>query len=355
MGLISIVDKIEGLGGLFANSICRRLSDLVHNTSMAETQEIVICGIDGVLALLEHRLHHLHNEEGVKHWDRFLEACSEDMPNLPLIDRLNQAREAGMPVVLVTGRSAAARDKTEQWLRQWQIGYDELWMRPVRDFSRAGEFKAAIIDQHYTNVAIRRIYESETHLDVARLCAERHIPYNLIGHNQGNGESREQLDLKVITHHCGHTMLYPFYGDDEFTWAERANQLSQGSCRLCAAAERDEERRKKAVQARYHARERGLPPLEGSDRQVEWAESVRLNAFGAIDKVLKWLEQVNKEAEREDPDHWHSVRQGITKSIAFLEDQVEAKWWIDHRHGMMNNLDGGRALLSSIAQEMGFF
>lgn len=351
-----MVDKnhgIRGRPGAIEFALRRAICCTIGR--MAEAQEIVICGLDGVLALLEHRLHHLYNEEGVKHWERFLEACDEDMPNLPLVDRLNQAREAGMPVIILTGRSAAARERTEQWLRRWNIGYDTLWMRPARDYSRAGEFKAAILDQHFVNVTIRRIYESETHLDVARLCAERAIPCTLVGHNQGNGESREQLDLKVVRHSCGHTMLYPFYGDDEFTWAERAHQLAQGPCRLCAAAERDEERRKKAVQARFHARERGLPPLEGSERQIAWAETVRLSAFGAIDKVLKWLKQVDEEAGREDPDHWHDVKQGIARSIAFLEEQVEAKWWIDHRHGIMNNLDGGRALLSSIAQEMGFY
>jgi len=322
---------------------------------MPDPQEIVICGLDGVLALLEHRLHHLYNEEGVKHWDRFLADCGEDMPNLPLIDRLNEARAAGTPVVIITGRNTSAKAQTLKWLADWHIGYDALWMRPERDFSSSADFKAAILAQHYPGILIRRVYESETHLDVARWCAEQNIPYNLVGHNQGNGESREQLDLKVVPHACGHTMLYPFYGDDEFTWAERAQQLVQASCRLCAAAERQEEQRKKAVQARYHAAERGLPPLEGSDKQVAWAETVRINAFGAIDKVNKWVEQVNAQAEEEDPDHWHSVKQGIRKATEYLEEQTDAKWWIDHRHGMMNNLEGGRALLSSIAQEMGYF
>ena len=169
-----------GTEARFPNSFCLLRRNLLHNIPMAETQEIVVCGLDGVLALLEHRLHHLYDEEGEKHWDRFLEACTEDMPNLPLIDRLNQAREAGMPVVILTGRSASAREQTEQWLRQWHIGYDMLWMRPIRDYSRAGELKAAILDQHYANVKIRRIYESETHLDVARLCAERNIPCTTI-------------------------------------------------------------------------------------------------------------------------------------------------------------------------------
>ena len=95
----------------------------MHNSVMHEPQEIVICGVDGVLALIEHRLHHLYNEEGVKHWDRFLAACGDDMPNLPLIDRLNEARAAGTPVVILTGRSTAAKAATLKWLADWHIGY----------------------------------------------------------------------------------------------------------------------------------------------------------------------------------------------------------------------------------------
>ncbi len=322
---------------------------------MDEAREIVICGLDGVLALIEHRLHHLYNEEGERNWDAFYAACVEDMPNLPLIDRLNQARAEGVPVMLVSGRSASVRRETEQWLQQWQIGYDGLWLRPPANRQRNAEFKADLIARQFGDSTIRRIYESAQHLDMARWCLEQGIPYTLVGHNQGNGEEREQLELKVIRHACDHTILYPFYGDDDYVWEERAAQLAAQHCRVCQAEEQAEEQRRKSQQARYHAKERGLPPLEGSERQVSWAETIRLNAFGAIDKVNAWVEQVNAQAEEEDPDHWHSVRQGIDKACAWLEEQVEAKWWIDHRHGIFNNLDAGRALLSAVAQELGYF
>lgn len=322
---------------------------------MPNAPEIVICGLDGVIALIEHRLHHLYNDEGEQHWERFHDDCLDDMPNLPLIDRLNQARGEGLPVILLSGRSAAAREKTVQWLGQWQIGYDALWLRPANNRKPAAEFKTAIIQQHYPETTIRRFYESEQQLGVARWCRDNAIPYTLVGRNQGNSEGRELFDLKVVKHACDHTVVYPFYGDDDFAWGERSGQLAAGSCRICQADEQEEERRKKAVQAGYHARERGLPPLEGSDRQVAWAETVRLSAFGAIDKVLRWVEQVNDQAGEEDPDYWHTVCQGINRAIDYLACQDEAKWWIDHRHGISNNLDSGRSLLSAVAEEQGYY
>ncbi|MEJ2060159.1 MAG: hypothetical protein P8Y64_06690 [Gammaproteobacteria bacterium] len=322
---------------------------------MAGPEEIVICGLDGVLALVEHRLHHLHNEEGRRDWDAFNAACVDDMPNLPLIHRLNQAREEGVPVILVTGRSSDVRRQTEQWLHRWQIGYDGLWMRPPGNRLGAARFKAEIIEQHYAGVNIRRVYESAHHLDVARWCTDHNIACTLFGPNQGNGEDRELFDLKTVRHACDHVMLYPFYGDDDYSWEDRCAQLAQGACLLCQADEAAAEREQKAVEARLAARERGLPPLEGSDRQVAWAEGIRLTAFSAIDKVNKWVKENNAQAEQEDPDYWHSVKQGIARATTYLEEQVEAKWWIDHRHGIMNSLDGGRSLLSAVAEQQGYF
>lgn len=322
---------------------------------MPAPEEIVICGLDGVLALLEHRLHFLYNEEGERDWDRFHAACVDDMPNVPLILRLNQARAEGIPVIIISGRSSAVQAATEAWLRQWDIGYDALWLRPPGDFKPAVQFKSAIIDQHYAGLKIRRIYETAQHLDVARWCTSRNIPCTLFGPNQGNGATRELFDLKLVEHACEHVMLYPFYGDDDYAWKDRHEQLAMGACLLCQAEEAAAEREQKAIEARLAARERGLPPLEGSDKQVAWAEGIRLTAFSAIDKVNKWIVDNDAQAEAEDPDHWHTVKQGIRRAARWLEEQVDAKWWIDHRHGIMNNLDGGRALLSAVMEQQGYY
>lgn len=321
---------------------------------MSQNNEIVICGLDGVLALIEHRLHFLYNDEGVRNWDEFHQACDNDMPNLPLIGRLNQARAEGVAVVLLSGRSTEVETKTRHWLAHWQIGYDALHLRPPGNFKPSAEYKSEVIARHYPNATLRRIYESDSHLDVARWATAQGTPCTLIGHNQGDGESREQFELKVIKHACEHSVLYPFYGEDDFAWSDRAQQLTQGICRLCAAAEQQQEQQQRSAQARQQAQERGLPPLEGSEKQVAWAETVRLSAFSAIDKVHLWVQEINDEAEREDPDYWGQVKGGIDKAVSYLEEQTEAKWWIDHRHGIYNHVDSGRSLLSAIAEEMGY-
>ncbi|WP_156782602.1 phosphatase domain-containing protein [Acidihalobacter yilgarnensis] len=320
-----------------------------------DAEEIAICGLDGVLALVEHRLHHLHNESGERDWAAFHAACIDDMPNLPLIHRLNQAREAGTPVVLLSGRSAAVRVQTKQWLHDWQITHDALWLRPEHDRRPALAFKTEVIERHYAGRRIRRVYESAQHLDVARDYTARGIPCTLFGPNQGNGATREQFELKTVRHACEHVTLYPFYGDDDYTWADRIQQLTAGACLLCQAEEAEAERARQAATARLAAQARGLPPLEGSEKQVAWAEGVRLSAFGGIDKLTVWVARVDAEAEREDPDHWRTIKQGIARATAYLEAQTEARWWIDHRHGISNSLDGGRALVNAVAEQEGYF
>lgn len=235
---------------------------------MPNPTEIVLCGLDGVLALIEHRLHFLHNDEGIRDWDAFYAACDDDMPNLPLIQRLNLAREEGYPVLLITGRSSAVRGPTEAWLARWNIGHDGLWMRPADSRISTARFKIEIVERHLAGRKIRRVYESAHQLDFARWITQQSIACTLFGPNQGNGAAREILDLHNIRHACGHITLYPFYGDDDHAWDDRCAQLAQNSCLLCQADALDVERRQRYAQARAAARERGLPPLAGSDRQI---------------------------------------------------------------------------------------
>ncbi|OBS08445.1 phosphatase domain-containing protein [Acidihalobacter prosperus] len=321
----------------------------------ADAREIVICELDGVLALIEHRLHHLYNDTGERNWQAFHAACGGDMPNLPLIQRLNQARAAGTPVVLLSGRGAEVRAQTLQWLHDWQIAHDALWLRPEGDRRPALAFKAEVIERHYPGSRIRRVYESAHHLDVARWHAQQGTPCTLFGPNQGNGATREQFELKTVRHACEHVMLYPFYGDDDYAWEDRCGQLAAGTCLLCQAGEAEAERARQAAAARLAAQARGLPPLEGSERQVAWAEGVRLSAFGGLDKVNAWVARVDAQAEAEDPDHWRAVKQGIARAADYLAAQTEARWWIDHRHGISNSLDGGRALVNAVAEQEGYF
>ncbi|MFD1674305.1 hypothetical protein [Alicyclobacillus fodiniaquatilis] len=66
----------------------------------------------------------------------------------------------------------------------------------------------------------------------------------------------------------------------------------------------------------------GLPPLSETDKQIQWAEKIRVDVIGYVkNKISK---ASNTEAQKE----------GFTKIFLELCDsKTEAKWWIDNRDG----------------------
>jgi len=50
---------------------------------MSVEKNIIIFDLDGTLALIEHRVHHITSEK--PDWTAFYAACADDLPNSPLI------------------------------------------------------------------------------------------------------------------------------------------------------------------------------------------------------------------------------------------------------------------------------
>jgi len=109
--------------------------------------------LDGTLADLTHRLHYIKNplrndnsdeiiEKGPefikKHqnwkpnWDRFFEEVDKDTPIQWVIDLLDIVRRKGA-VLILSGRSGITETKTREWLKRYNILYDYLIMRPVKN------------------------------------------------------------------------------------------------------------------------------------------------------------------------------------------------------------------------------
>jgi alkanesulfonate monooxygenase SsuD/methylene tetrahydromethanopterin reductase-like flavin-dependent oxidoreductase (luciferase family) len=102
-------------------------------------KDVIICDLDGTLALDEHRAEKYLRQEP-KDWDSYFAACGEDEPNHPIIALLS-SMEAGYTVWILSGRSEAVREQTEEWLDKYGIYYDHLVMRPVDDRTQDTELK----------------------------------------------------------------------------------------------------------------------------------------------------------------------------------------------------------------------
>lgn len=102
---------------------------------------IAVFDIDGVVADVRHRLHHLR---GYRAWDEFFDEAELD----PLLDEGAQRVHAAAlehEIVWLTGRPEWLRNVTEQWMARHGLPCDELHMRGFRDYRPAARYKLAVL------------------------------------------------------------------------------------------------------------------------------------------------------------------------------------------------------------------
>jgi len=91
-----------------------------------------IFDIDGTLADISHRLHHIQKDD--KDWDAFNDDCDKDAPYHRIIEMTHVMRDAGYHIVMCTGRSCRIEQKTMDWLNEHEIPCSVLLMRAAKDF-----------------------------------------------------------------------------------------------------------------------------------------------------------------------------------------------------------------------------
>jgi phosphoglycolate phosphatase-like HAD superfamily hydrolase len=103
---------------------------------------VAVFDIDGVVADVRHRLHHL--ERPRKEWDLFFAAASTDpplAPGLALVAELSRAHD----IVWLTGRPERIRRITGDWLREQGLPRGDLRMRGDADRRPAARFKLSVL------------------------------------------------------------------------------------------------------------------------------------------------------------------------------------------------------------------
>lgn len=97
---------------------------------MSERKAVAVVDIDGVLADVSHRLHHVAKRP--KDWDAFFAAASRD-PVLP--EGLAVARELAerYDLTYLSGRPERCRRDTERWFQKHEIPAGELLLRRPND------------------------------------------------------------------------------------------------------------------------------------------------------------------------------------------------------------------------------
>lgn len=99
-------------------------------TTTTHERPLAVFDIDGVLADVRHRLHHVEGRP--KDWDAFFSAAVDDPP-LPQGVDLARQRARDCEVVYVTGRPERCRADTLAWFRAQGLPEGRLSMRRERD------------------------------------------------------------------------------------------------------------------------------------------------------------------------------------------------------------------------------
>jgi len=102
---------------------------------------LAVFDIDGVVADVRHRLHHLDRP---KSWSAFFAAADHDTL-LPEGARLVADLARAHEIVWLTGRPAWLRNTTVAWLARFGLPGTELHLRPDRDHRPARQFKVAVL------------------------------------------------------------------------------------------------------------------------------------------------------------------------------------------------------------------
>jgi len=95
------------------------------------TEEIVIFDIDGTLADVSERLHHIKKKP--KDWDAFFRGIPQDKAIRSMVRLCNILYSSGIKILLCTGRREKDRAETVKWLEQQGVNYHELILRPNGD------------------------------------------------------------------------------------------------------------------------------------------------------------------------------------------------------------------------------
>lgn len=163
-----------------------------------DTRPLTVFDVDGVLADVRHRLHHLDGRR--KDWDAFFAAAVHDPP---LAEGLALAAEAALDceVVYVTGRPERCRADTLAWFRRHGLPEGDLHMRSDRDRSPAavgkprwlaraarGRVVALVVDD---DPAVCDAYEAAGHrvLRATWMTRDPHVDAQLTEAQEGEGRT----------------------------------------------------------------------------------------------------------------------------------------------------------------------
>ena len=113
---------------------------------------------------------------------------------------------------------------------------------------------------------------------------------------------------------CGHTQVVELFGKTSARY-EKIEYLERGLCPDCYRAEKQAEREQENERSAKLAKSLSFSQLEGSEKQILWANSIRQKTYENI-----------CQSEEQHPTYGYTL---VAEAISL---ERSAKWWIDNRN-----------------------
>lgn len=147
---------------------------------------------------------------------------------------------------------------------------------------------------------------------------------------------------------CGHVETIQLFGkmtdrDRKIAWLEE-----NGVCTECRKAQKEQERAEATAKAAEKASAENLPELTGSEKQINWALTIRAEKLAKLDEVY------NKAvaAANGDTDKLANAKLQIQAFKKVFASFTDAKFWIDNRDKDIKTIINANNLAETINAEI---
>ena len=167
------------------------------------------------------------------------------------------------------------------------------------------------------------------HFFVSKFGYKKNAPYicivnqnksnnNLKTWGQHDNHRTEKMAKYNVTYKCGHTATVQLFGnlDDRYS---RLDWLATQECPECR-------RRREFEQAQ--AQTSGLPELTGSEKQINWATTIRAKFFAVLDDYTPQFMAIAV------PGKEDAVKAMLDQYRDLLTSKTDCRYWIDNRDDM---------------------
>lgn len=139
------------------------------------------------------------------------------------------------------------------------------------------------------------------------------------------------------TYSCGHEGRVDIGGPQKDR-QRKADWYFSGMCPECAQKKKVEEREKENQAAAERSAEMDLPELSGTEKQIAWANTIRIRQIENFNKRISRVATKLKEKGLEIiPETNIGIKEVIDAVEYYIRANTDARYWIDHRDDITLN------------------